>query len=185
MLWPILKQSPFIAFGGCLCRSSVRSSERGGQPGPKGNVVAAKRNRLWSHLIRFQHNAHPSPPAPLPPAPRWFPSWLRKLWRRAMLRVSVFSSVKWGKLCELGDSARGARWVAETSVLRSHTSSTPPSRGPHPGAPGLQARLWLLSASRVPAALHRRPGRGWHGASAGQARGAEPSPGRGPGRGRR
>lgn len=75
----------------------------------------------------------------------------------------------------LGDSARGARPGAkDVSAAVPHlmdpTFPRPPPRPqPRPGAPGLSARRWLQSASR---ALLRRPGRGWHGASAGLAGGA-------------
>lgn len=89
-----------------------------------------------------------------------------------------------------GDSTGGAWRVAGKSVLRSHTSRTPPSAAPPrswrlPGGAGLRELRWLQSASRAPAALLLQPGRGWHRASAGRARGSEPSPGRGPRRGRR
>lgn len=71
---------------------------------------------------------------------------------------------------------------AAVSHLQDPTFLRPPPRPqPRPGAPGLTARRWLQSASRAPAALLPRPGRGWQPASAGPARGAGRSQGRGPG----
>lgn len=45
MRWPILKQSPIISAWCYLCRVSVRSSGRCGQPVPQRSVVGARRKK--------------------------------------------------------------------------------------------------------------------------------------------